>query len=554
MAIKNKHFAMEPLAINAFIKANNLKEISNPIFFNGDNGPTSDGLLSNEIFGITKDERANTFAYIRLGKNEVFMHPLFYKAWSKMDKKVVECVHGTATFKIENGELVYDDNGKCGIKFLKDNFKNIQIKKTNSSMRNAAIDFLEKFKDKMFIDNMVVIPAYWRDVNSTGKYTGVGDINKLYNSLIIASRSLSESYDYGLNLSDTVRGRIQDILVQIYDYFTKGIYNGQPVTGIAGKFGILRRANLSKTTDYSSRLVLSAPELTVENVDDMITDIDHSAVPLASCCANYYPFMLFYIRRFFENIFMGKETFPFVNKKGKVEVGEVEDFQIAFSDEVIKRELDRFIHGAADRFRVIEVPLKGKKEKATMRFNGYTGMTMEEYLKKKDTTECPLIKRPMTWCDLFYMAAVEVTKDKAVLITRYPMDQYFNQFPTKIRVSSTRKTVKMLVDGKYYPFYPDIPEDKIGSNTTNTFTDTLKISNAYLTSIVGDYDGDQVSCKALYSMEANEELLKQIDSKRHFVALDMTNIMGSTNEGKQALFNLTMVLPEDENKMDKVVF
>ena len=78
-------------------------------------------------------------------------------------------------------------------------------------MRNAAIDFLEKYKDKMFIDNMVVIPAYWRDVNSTGKYTGVGDINKLYNSLIIASRSLSESYDYGLNLSDTVRGRIPDI-------------------------------------------------------------------------------------------------------------------------------------------------------------------------------------------------------------------------------------------------------------------------------------------------------------------------------------------------------
>ena len=189
-----------------------------------------------------------------------------------------------------------------------------------------------------------------------------------------------------------------------------------------------------------------------------------------------------------------------------------------------------------------------------MSFNGYTGMTMEEYLEKKDTTECPLLQRPLTWCDLFYMAAVEVTEDKAVLITRYPMDQYFNQFPTKVRVSSTRKTVKMVVDGKYYPFYPDIPVDKIGTNTTNVFTDTLKISNAYLTSIVGDYDGDQVSCKSVYSMEANQELLDQINSKRHYVALDMANIMSSTNEGKQALFNLTMVLPEDASKMDKVVF
>ena len=80
------------------------------------------------------------------------------------------------------------------------------------------------------------------------------------------------------------------------------------------------------------------------------------------------------------------------------------------------------------------------------------------------------------------------------------------------------------------------------------------MSNAYLSSIGGDYDGDQVSCKALYSVEANQELLKQIDSKRHFVALDMANIMGSSNEGKQALFNLTMILPEDENKIDEVVF
>ena len=112
----------------------------------------------------------------------------------------------------------------------------------------------------------------------------------------------------------------------------------------------------------------------------------------------------------------------------------------------------------------------------------------------------------------------------------------------------------MVVDGKYYPFYPDIPVDKIGTNTTNVFTDTLKISNAYLTSIVGDYDGDQVSCKSVYSMEANQELLDQINSKRHYVALDMANIMSSTNEGKQALFNLTMVLPEDASKMDKVVF
>ena len=559
LAIKDKHFKIEPLAINHFISVNELKEVTNPIFFDGNNGNTSDGLLSNEIFGITKNERANTFAYISLGPKEVFMHPLFYKVWTKMDSRIKECVHGTKFFKIVDGDLVEDDNGQCGIKFLRDNFDKIKIKRTDSSRRDTSIEFLQKFKKRMFIENMVVIPAYWRDVNSTGKYTGVGDINKLYNSLLTASKALSESYDYGLNLSDSVRGRIQEILGQLYDYFTKGIFNGQPVTGIAGKFGVLRRANLSKTTDYSARIVLSAPDLAVENIEDMITDIDHTAVPLAACCSNFYPYMMFYIRRFFENTFSGKENFPVVDKTNhRIELAEVQDYQIAFSDERIKEELDRFIHGTADRFRVIEVPLKNKRKQgnATLRFNGYK-ITEEEYLKMTDkghVKDYPFIDRPMTWCDLFYMAAVEVTRDKAVLITRYPMDSYFNQFPTKINVSSTMYTTPMVIGNTFYKFYPQIDESEIGTNTTSKFTDTLKISNAYLGSIGGDYDGDQVSCKSVYSIEANAELIKQINSKSHFISLGGKNIMSSSNEGRQALFNLTMVLPDDQSKISPVSF
>lgn len=558
MATKNKHFKIEPLAINHFISANNLKAVTNPIFFDGNNGNTSDGLLSNEIFGITKNERANTFAYISLGKDEVFMHPLFYKIWTKMDNRIKECVHGTKAFKVIDGELIEDDNGECGIKFLQKNFNKISIKRTNSARRDTFIKFLQEYQDRMFIENMVVIPAYWRDVNSTGRYTGVGDINKLYNSLLIASNALNDSYDYGLNLSDSVRGRIQEILVQLYEYFTKGIFNGQPVTGIAGKFGILRRANLSKTTDYSARIVLSAPDLAVENIEDMIADIEHTAVPLAACCSNFYPYMLFYIRRFFENAFSGKEIFPIIDKDSrKVELAEVQDYQIVFSDERIKEELDRFIHGTANRFIPISIPMKNKRKNgnATMRFSGYK-ITEEDYLAltdKNDIKDYPLIDRPMTWCDLFYMAAVEVTKDKAVLITRYPIDSYFNQFPTKINVSSTMYTIPMLVGDKFYRFYPQIEADELGSNTTNKFTDTLKISNAYLGSIVGDYDGDQVSCKSIYSVEANAELLKQINSKSHYISLAGKNIMQSSNEGRQALYNLTMILPDDQNKVTKEI-
>ena len=38
-----------------FIKINNLKEVTNPVMFDVNFKPTSDGLLSYDIFGITEE-------------------------------------------------------------------------------------------------------------------------------------------------------------------------------------------------------------------------------------------------------------------------------------------------------------------------------------------------------------------------------------------------------------------------------------------------------------------------------------------------------------------
>ena len=65
-AFKETDFKMELLDINKFVKVNNVQEISNPVFFVRRDVPTSDGLLSNEIFGITKQERSNIYGYVNL--------------------------------------------------------------------------------------------------------------------------------------------------------------------------------------------------------------------------------------------------------------------------------------------------------------------------------------------------------------------------------------------------------------------------------------------------------------------------------------------------------
>ena len=121
---------------------------------------------------------------------------------------------------------------------------------------------MDKFRSRAFIKNFLVIPAYYRDVTTTEKYVGVGDINKLYAQLIMATKSLKELDKYGLTLYDANRGAIQEKLNNIFEYFTKGSIAGVGSgTGIAGKLGLLRFAGQSKTTDYSARMVIVAPNL-----------------------------------------------------------------------------------------------------------------------------------------------------------------------------------------------------------------------------------------------------------------------------------------------------
>ena len=58
-----------------------------------------------------------------------------------------------------------------------------------------------------------------------------------------------------------------------------------------------------------------------------------------------------------------------------------------------------------------------------------------------------------------------------------------------------------------------------------------------------DFDGDQVTVKLVYSVEANEELKKFKDSNGQFITLNGINGRKADKEAIQAMYNLTLVLP-----------
>ena len=153
----------------------------------------------------------------------------------------------------------------------------------------------------MFINKWIVIPPYCRDANTTKKQTCDGQFNTLYANLFTASNILLDNNDYGLSMVDTTFARIQDTLKAIYDWFY-GINNDSikdPVTGHSGKMGIIKM-NMAYTSDYSSRLVISSSELKVDTINDLMVNMDKSAIQLSAVLADFYPFILYHMGNFFD--------------------------------------------------------------------------------------------------------------------------------------------------------------------------------------------------------------------------------------------------------------
>lgn len=566
-----KHLKLEPLDANKFIKANRLKIITNPVYFDKTGIPTPDGLLSNEIFGVTSNDRTEIFAYIELA-GESFLHPLAYKTWCRLDSNVKMCVFELDTFKLdkETGKLVPDPNGGTGIKFLKKIIKDVDFKRTQSLKRDVKINFLETYRDKLFMDNLIVMPAGYRDVNTDRSRMGVGEINKLYDNVLRDVNALKESEDYGLSMNGALRGRIQEGIVAIYDWICFGRFNGvdSPATGLSRKLGLIRRAGMRRTFDWGARLVICSQNLRVESLDDLEVDTDSIGIPLAALCANFYPYMIYHIRNWFENnLSMNKYMqVMYMNPKDKRPSfsADLVQWREEFSDERIKKELDRFMHGSSNRFVPIEVPLSDSvkeklkpNEKYYLVFKGRyidSKQAVEDYKdgKQVDIESYPLIERPMTWVDLIYRAAKEIVKDKMTLITRYPMDSYWNQFPARIVVLSTIETEPMIINGHLYKTYPKIRKEDILKNSSNKWIDVATPNNARLGTFGADFDGDTISSKTPFSIEANQELYDITNSKMNYIGLTGINEITTSKEGLQSLYNLTLVLPEDRDKMTKL--
>lgn len=480
--------------IDEFVKVNNCPEVTNPVFWNFDGTPTADGLFSYDLFGISDEERKNTFGYINLKGN--FLHPLIYLMFIKKTGSLGSVIRGEKYAVIVDKKIkIVDEDFKgadTGLEFIYDHFyeinwiDEIEESEMDSIDKKTRLKFLKSLKrEEVFIRKWLVLPPFYRAESSTNRSMG-DSINKLYKELISRVSGLSLGFSFELFGSET-KLRIQNILKDIYLstlapisgknlIFDKGSSEGT-LAG-SGKNSMVRKHLLGKNVDWgASSVITSPPNSDANKFKDKPVPYGYGAFPLATLLSLFQPFYVHECSDILEDALYGIEA----EMGSSIKKLDVKQFNSARVEKLVKT----YIKSINQRFDPIEFEFtdnEGKKQKAYIRL-----------LQADSDNSDEIISRPMTITDLLFMVSESICRDKHVLVTRFPITNAQSIYPSKIKVLTTDKTKDLLI-GLYedemirYENYPIIPEDPKKAGIESSFYDVMLCGNAYLDALGGDYD------------------------------------------------------------------
>ena len=505
------------------IVRNRLPEVTSPFLKDkGEYDPN--GVFSTQIFGNTQKERRTRYAYIDLG--DKFFHPYVYEKLVEGKKAIDSVARGQYAWRInDKGELIkmkesdpdYDENA-TGMVWLIKNADKIKLGGRSSFMVDEKVNFLKNTRDDWFIDKYIVIPVFYRDENIKANGTpDVPKLNNMYTKLISYANILKKSGNDPF-ATNNLRYQIQATLVEIRKY-------GQLL--YSKKTGFFRQNILGKNTDYSFRSVISTSVLKgFSHPDDNPIDICTVGIPLTQLLGGGTPFIVRYILEFFRKYFEAMGNYYTVKAAdGSIKRYELDDPMGYYNIDRIEKMMENFVEDYECRFDPIEIPVVESDHPVFMQAEGIL-----MYDGSNELLSSTINHRYLTWCDLFYIAAVNTMSDKHALITRYPITSYQSIIPQRIHVLSTTATVPVTFMGESYRHYPmidlKIPHDKLHTE----FVDTITMANSLLKQMGGDYDGDTVSGRIVFSEEANEEIEEILHSNKHY--LDMNGQLSKLLENE----------------------
>ena len=515
------------------IKILKLGQVTNTVSFENGDIPTATGLFSEIIFGTTQDERRNKWGWIDL-KTKV-IHPYIYEVLTRIQQNIDKCCRGEGAWRIDgHHQLVpakptdpdYNEDN-TGMDWFIENYSKIKFRRNGSRERDERLDFLATFAPgEIFIDKWFVMPVFYRDVeNKSGSKMQIPPINDLYIDVIRYANSI-EMETIGF-INNMAKYNLEKTLIAIRKKFQSLLEKSK---------GFFHQYVMGKNPDYGIRSVISCAVLDqYDKPDECPIDMIHSGIPLAEVCTAVFPFIVRWISNFMTNNFEASTNIiPVIDKSGKlVSLYKPEEVMSMYTPEFIKKKINKWIDNYESRFDPVEIPMSDGK----LHHVAFTGVPYSG--RPSNINAATISKRAFTWTDLLYIAAEECINDKTIWIVRYPMASHMNTFPSKVHVLSTINTMPILLNGKIYKWYPIVTPDAPKKVVSTSFNDTVTMSNMYLDAMTADYDGDTISGRVPYTVEANEESEGIINSVKNYLNAQGTLVRNVKNESNLALFNMT---------------
>lgn len=506
----------DTMDVDKLVRVNDLREVTDPIMLS--NGvPSPNGVLSYDIFGTSQYDRKNRFAYIDLHGH--YMQPLAALKLGAYDRKISDILFARGKWKLtSDGALVEDENGNSGPEFLYSIWGKIKVREKDTLITKEVEEFYQTDRNTLFLTKFPVIPPFTRDLNSqtNSSSKSTAKINSMYNSIISYTQSLEQYTDTFTNMTRLTKGRVQQLLVDVYKHLLIDNVKGQP-----SKFGMMSRFMLSKSIKYAARLVISAPILHKQSFEDVQVKFGYAVVPLAYTLSCFYPFIVYHLKRFFDAQFVEGGKVPVMTNSGETVYT---TFTESFDENYITKFVSRYINSPSSRFDKVETPVDKDGNIYHMQLTGR--------FKKDNTT----FNRAATMTDILYIIAMRAVQDKHIYVTRYPLDNSNGQFPARIDISTTVKTQPVIIGETIYQFFPICTGDP-----SNTFVDTLQFSNTMLAANGGDYDGDQVTIKPVFTREANRDAERMLNSNAYVLSIDGQLMRPVTKDFVQTAYTLTNV-------------
>ena len=529
-----------------YVQTNELAEVTSGTMFGSQStAPDENGLVSYEIFGNPgSKQRAKNFAYIDLG--DIFIHPMAYDAIIMLSKPIKGVINGEGYYYLDREGKIVKVNSPSeapsgvdcgqGCHWLKRNIRKIDFTKDKmSNVRKDRISFLNSLKDdEMFITKWLVIPAYYRDVDiNTNKKN---DINMMYQNILSQAKtvkSMKTMFD-SEEVTDSHR-KIQEKINEMYRYF---------LTFMAGTKAFIQKHVLGKAPDYSSRMVITTARINCNRPDDMITDYAHSGVPLSMVLEDFAPFIEYGFKQFIRNQINGSDYVYTKDKDGNIRRialaphweqcmlhDNIHSLIKIYSDSK-ERRLDYFTIEAENGE---QVPIGYVTSKGSL-----VSSSDSEEVAQRDN-----IIRPITMCEMFYMIAMDTVKDKQIMITRFPIEDYQNVYPSMMTIIPYENTKKVTLFGKEYPRFPDITLEDIKNRREQficeKFNDALQLFPTYLAALGADFDGDTVTVQGVFS---KNDPMEYINSPMNIVNIGGSTMRSISDINSQMLFALTKTLED----------